>query len=93
MIKNYVIDFFDIVFISVLLVFVIVKIFVMMRMNVKVGVIDIFFSSLLIYDKQSVKNTFDEDLQRYYRVSNKINKGFYFLFIGLIALYFLMLAI
>jgi hypothetical protein len=93
MIKSYVVDFFDIAFISILLIFIFLKLMVMLRMKVKDSFIGIFVSSLLIYDKQSVKNTFNEDLQRYFRLSNKINRGFYLLLLALVILYLLMSAI
>lgn|GEM_PF-1131773 len=73
---------------GLILIFVILKALMIYLHGVKGHFLRTFFMSLSILGRGVIDNTFYENLQKYYRVSNKINKFFYVVIILLGVLYY-----
>lgn len=76
------------IILGLILVFILLKWLLIFLYGVKGDRIRLFFITLSILSKSVVDNTFYEDLQSYYRVSNKVNKYFYLTIAILGALYY-----
>lgn len=73
---------------GLVVVFILLKCLLIYLYGIKSGRIRLFFLTLSILSKSVVDNTFYDDLQRYYRVSNTVNKLFYLVIVSLGVLYY-----
>lgn len=79
MISDYLIGNFPRLLIALLAFFVFLKFISLFYHGVHENKAGIFFSSLGIMSKQTIKNTAIKPLKKYFKTSNAINKVFYLL--------------
>ncbi len=88
MVRNLIVEFFPLLFIGVLGIYVIMKLFAMVSAGISNKFFEIFLRSFLPYGKEQIRNTFHEKLKKYYVRSNKLNTVFY-IALGIILAIFL----
>lgn len=93
MIRTFIVDHMPLVLASVVVLFIVIKLYLIISKGLTGKVIDIFLVSLVPLSKQAIKNTFQEKVKRYYILSNKINTVFYVVLSAALLLYLLMKAI
>ena len=74
-------------------VFVLIKINYIHRLELKQSKTKLFFNSLTIFSRQTIKNTFYDPVKNYYKFSNKVNTWFYTLLMALAAIYVFLLTL
>lgn len=90
MIKDLVSFFAPMLLVFGALVFLGVKWLRILDLGAKSKEFPLFFRSLLFYEKQVIRNTFESELRRYFEFSNRVNKWFYSFFLVTLSLYLLM---
>jgi hypothetical protein len=90
MLRDYVLSFFNEALIVIGLIYIIVKVMAISANNVRQGYVDTFIGSIQLYSRQSIRNTFDNSLKKYLKVSNKVNLFFYAVAAAITALYVMM---
>ncbi len=77
----------------VLLSFFITKVYLLYSKGLGKNFTELFYLSLVPISKQGIKNTFQDKVKRYYKVSNKVNYFFYIVFAFAALIYGMMKAI
>jgi hypothetical protein len=72
-------------------IFILIKINYIYRLELKQSKTGLFFNSLTIFSKQTIKNTFYDPVKKYYKFSNKVNTWFYALLLAVVACYLFLL--
>ncbi len=93
MIRSAVIELFAETLIALVLLFAIIKFALMYTIKVRGGYLVLFFGTMQIFSRQSIRNTFDGGMKKYMRISNKVNMAFYSVIGVILVIYLLMLAI
>jgi hypothetical protein len=78
---------------GLIVVFILIKINYIQRLSVRQSKTELFFNSLTIFSRQTIKNTFHDPVKKYYKLSNKINTWFYALLTVLAAIYIFLLVL
>lgn len=77
MIYHFVVDHAKLIVLGLVISFVIIKYFLINAYGLKEKQFHLFIISMNLFSKPVIQNTYPEELQRYYKVSNKINLAFY----------------
>lgn len=93
MIRTFIIECMPIFLATVIILYISVKFYLIISKGLGAKLVDLFFVSLAPLSKQAIRNTFQERVKQYYKISNKINIAFYIVFGAAVLLYILMLSI
>lgn len=77
MLRDFIIGIFPIAMVTLIGLLILIKIVVLVLAEVKQNKTSILMRSFLPYSNQAIRNTFNKQLEDYYRISNKINYFFY----------------
>lgn len=92
MIRDFLIQYAMHVFLAVGLAYAFLKLAIMYKVGLRHNRSAIFLHSIMLYRRQTIKNTFYDRLRKYYKVSNQVNQWFYcFMFLLLIVYGFLIM--
>jgi hypothetical protein len=91
--RELIVQYAPLAILAVLFVFALAKIYIISSSGVKHNLFRIFFGSLEVLSDHVIKNTFEEELQHYYKSSNRVNALFYCTIGLIIAVYVLMIII
>ncbi len=89
MINEFVIDYAKMAILVLALLFIIIKFAVIQVYGFKEQPFHLFIVSMNLFGRAVIANTYSEELQGYYRVSNKVNLVFYIAAIILVVVYVL----
>ena len=92
MIRDLIIEVTPLLVAALILLFIAVKMFAISR-SLNKNYISLFFTSLMFFNRVTIRNTFHEQLKKYYKKSNTINMVFYSAIGVLMLVYALMVAI
>lgn len=93
MIRSLIVDNGPYILGLIILSFIITKIYLLYSKGLSKHFSEIFYLSLVPISKQGIKNTFQDKVKKYYKVSNKVNYFFYVLFASTALVYGMMKAI
>lgn len=89
MVKDLIIDVSPFILIGLFVLLLVVKASIISS-SLSKNYFSLLFSSLLFFNKVTVRNTFHEKLKEFYKRSNKINTVFYIAIGVILAMYLLM---
>lgn len=92
MIRDLIIDLSPILIVALLVLFTVIKLYMIVS-ELKKDYLSVFFSSLGFINKVQIRNTFHEKLKAYYKRSNQINTIFYPAITLVLVVYMLMKSI
>ena len=92
MIRDLIIEVTPLLVAALILLFIAVKMFAISR-SLNKNYISLFFTSLMFFNRVTIRNTFHEQLKKYYKKSNNVNMVFYAVIAALLLVYALMAAI
>lgn len=80
MIRSIIVDNGPYILGLIILCFVISKVYLLYSKGLAKNFTELFYLSLVPISKQGIKNTFQDKVKSYYKVSNKVNYFFYVVF-------------
>lgn len=80
MVRSLIVEFGPFALAFIVLLFIFTKAYIVYSRGLGKHFSDVFYISLVPISKQGIRNTFQEKVKRYYKVSNKVNYFFYTLF-------------
>lgn len=90
MLRDFIIEYFPLGINVTISLLILVKIIAILSAGIKRGYFSLLIRSLIPYSKQFIKNTNDERLSGYLKVSNKLNYFFYSI-VGTLAIVYVMM--
>jgi len=89
MINEFIIDYAKMAILVLVLLFIIIKFAIIKVYGFREQQFHLFIVSMNLFSRAVIENTYSEELQGYYRVSNKLNLFFYIVAMLLVAAYVL----
>lgn len=77
MIRTYIVEYTPIIVLVIIALFALTKLLIINMMGLREDPFRLYLNSHQVYSKQIIKNTFHKGIQRYYKLSNKINAAVY----------------
>lgn len=93
MIRSLIVDNGPYILGLIILFFIVSKVYLLFTKGLGKNFTELFYLSLIPISKQGIKNTFQEKVKKYYKVSNKVNYFFYIVFAVAALVYGMMKAI
>lgn len=87
MMRHMIVQYAPVAIAIILGLYILIKLLLINLLGLREDPFMLFLNSFQLYSRQVVKNTFHKTLQRYYKLSNKINVLFYLLGGGMLFLY------
>jgi hypothetical protein len=93
MLREFVVHYTPLLILAVSIVFALAKIYILSSSGVRRNLFRVFLGSLEVLSEDVIKNTFEQELQHYFKSSNRVNALFYSTIGLIIVIYLLMVVI
>jgi hypothetical protein len=90
MLREYIVHYTPYAVLGVIALYAVTKLYYMSRRGLKENYVQLLVGSIILFSEQDIKNTFRENLKRYYKSSNKINSFYYTTLIFIAGVYIFM---